>query len=72
MTEITVEQAISRLSDEVRSDDAYAWTWHCNLAVSAYDAGLEGNACDEAARRFMHALFGYSSYPDLNESKVEH
>jgi hypothetical protein len=45
------------LGRQLRADNEYAWAWHCNLAMAAYDEGLEHHAANRAAGRFMHSLF---------------
>ena len=45
------------LGRQLRADDEYAWAWHCNLAMAAYDEGLEHHAANRAAGRFMSSLF---------------
>ena len=45
------------LGRQLHADDEYAWAWHCNLAMAAYDEGLEHHAANRAAGRFMHSLF---------------
>ncbi len=38
-------------------DPGYAWSWHCNLAMSAYDEGLPKPAANRSAARFMSLAF---------------
>ena len=45
------------LGRQLRADSEYAWSWHCNLAMAAYDEGLEHHAANRAAGRFMNSLF---------------
>lgn len=35
----------------------YAWGWHSNIAMAAYDEGLGHEAANRAAARFMHNCF---------------
>ena len=54
---ITVKQAMEVLTEAVRQDPDYAWTWQANLAASAFDEGMEIDAANRAAARFMKLLF---------------
>ena len=70
MTE--VEQAMNVLKEAFESDPSYAHSWHCNIAMSCYDAihddvpiGPNFTKHDEAHRvgndaasRFMKLAFG--------------
>jgi len=38
-------------------DDEYAWAWHCNIAMMAYDAGSDHKVANEGAARFMSLAF---------------
>lgn len=53
------------LARSIRADHDYAWSWHCNLAMAAYDEGLEHHAANRAAGRFMHLLF------DIDTTRLE-
>lgn len=45
------------LGRQLRKDPGYAWSWHSNIAMAAYDQGLEHHAANRAAGTFMHSLF---------------
>jgi hypothetical protein len=49
--------ALNILKQAILDDPEYAWAWHCNLAMSAYDEGLPRPAANRAAARFMKILF---------------
>lgn len=49
--------AIHTLEDAVRSDPQYAWSWQCNLAMSAVDEGVDPVTAHKIADRFMYLLF---------------
>jgi hypothetical protein len=49
------------LARQMRSDEGYAWSWHCNLAMAAYDEGLEHHAANRAAARFMDSAFNINT-----------
>lgn len=50
--------AISLLSEQMQSDPDYAWSWQCNLAMMAYDAGADHEQANRQAAQFMKNLFG--------------
>lgn len=39
-----------------KSDD-YAWSWHCNIAVTAQDEGVSHEVANRIANRFMQSCF---------------
>ena len=51
-------EAFYRLRDEVRADQDYAWSWHCNIAMAAQDEGVDHETANKAANRFMQMCFG--------------
>ena len=57
--------AIDTLKKAFKNDPEYAWAWHCNIAMSAYDEGLDKPAANRSAARFMR-LF------DIDMTKHEH
>lgn len=57
MRTLLIRLAIWFLTRQMHRDTEYAWTWHCNLAMAAYDEGLEHHAANRAAGRFMNSLF---------------
>ena len=57
MRALLIRLAIWFLTRQMHRDTEYAWTWHCNLAMAAYDEGLEHHAANRAAGRFMSSLF---------------
>lgn len=52
--------------EAMKDDIEYAWGWHCNIAVSAMDEGLDHSASNRAAARFMKNAF------DIDTTKCEH
>jgi hypothetical protein len=50
--------ALEVLSKAMQSDYDYAWSWHCNVAVSAIDAGAPHKEANERAADFMFRAFG--------------
>jgi hypothetical protein len=56
-----VAKAIATLTAAVKADPDYAWGWHCNIAMSAVDAGCPHQVANEGAARFMSLLFGVNT-----------
>jgi hypothetical protein len=54
---MNIKEAITTLREAFHNDPEYAWSWHCNLAMSAYDEGLCKPAANRAAARFMRLAF---------------
>ena len=52
-----LKTAISNLKASFQRDPGYAWAWQCNLAMCAYDEGLNKPAANRSAARFMKLLF---------------
>tara|TARA_R110002111_G_scaffold74952_2_gene119067 strand:- start:180 stop:410 length:231 start_codon:yes stop_codon:yes gene_type:complete len=50
MNGITIEQAMNRLKKAMEDDPTYAYGWHSNIAISAYDSCDKGIEHDEAHR----------------------
>ena len=56
--EPSTEVAVGKLCKSLREDLDYAWTWHCNIAMTAFDAGCPNDVANEGAARFMQLLAG--------------
>lgn len=56
MTTLT-GQAIDHLKKVMKDDTEYAWGWHCNIAMPAYDSGISPIAANLASARIMKHLF---------------
>lgn len=51
--------ALAVMSEQLKADlDGFAWTWHCNVAMVAKDAGAPHQAANEHAADFMYRAFG--------------
>ena len=76
------EEAFNVLKSAIQKNEGYAWSWHCNIAISCYDsmreaeeipheqAHLTGN---EAASRFMKLCFDVDTVytePTSNEDET--
>lgn len=51
-----VTGAVQTLIETLKADHAYAWAWHCNVAMAAVDEGLSHYAANKAAARFLSWL----------------
>ncbi len=65
-----ISKAFDVLKQAMHEDQAYAWSWHCNLAMSAFDAGTPHDIANQGAVRFMQLAFGvdtsaFKEYKDL-------
>jgi hypothetical protein len=56
-----IAEAIDIITQAMQEDQAYAWSWHCNLWAAAYDSGVDRDVANEAAARFMETLFGINT-----------
>ena len=61
-----IRDAIETLKTAIHEDSEYAWSWQCNLAMAAYDEGLDHSAANRSAARFMQNLF------DIDMTKYEY
>jgi hypothetical protein len=53
----TPAEAITILKTAMKADPHYAWSWHCNIAMAAYDAGVSLKIANFGAARFMKLAF---------------
>jgi Zn-finger protein len=56
-----IKEALDTLRKAMEEDPEYAWTWHCNLAIMAVDAGAPHKEANERAGDFMKHLFGVNT-----------
>ena len=52
------KEAFETLKKAIGDDPSYAWSWHCNIAMAAYDEGVDHATANKAANRFMQLCFG--------------
>ena len=67
------------LREEFEKDPAYAWSWHCNIAMAMYDEfpdsfwvpdrSEQHKICNKAAARFMKLAFDVETYDGMMEEK---
>lgn len=55
---IPTRLAIGHLTRAMHKDVSYRHSWYANIAMAAYDEGVEIGAAQRAAKRFMRNLFG--------------
>ncbi len=65
---ITPAEALQTLSAAFKADPDYAWGWHCNVSMAAYDQGLSQESADKAAANFMKSAFGVDT-SELHKTK---
>jgi len=51
------ETAFADLKNSMQKDHSYAWSWHCNIAMSAFDEGVDHSTANKIAARFMKLCF---------------
>lgn len=52
-----VASPFSALRQAIKSDADYAWSWHCNVAMSFVDEGVSHETANRGAARFMYSAF---------------
>lgn len=52
-----IKKAIKVLSIAMREDPAFAWGWHCNIAMVAQDAGAPHEQANKQTAAFMRHTF---------------
>lgn len=55
---MSVRAALEAISEAMERDSHFAWTWHCNVAMAAIDAGAPPHKANERAADFMRNAFG--------------
>ena len=53
-----VPESMATVSNAIRNDPSYAWSWHCNIAMAAVDEGVDHMAANKLAARFLMILTG--------------
>ena len=56
-----VPEAFDTITKALHADPGYAWGWHCNIAMSMVDEGLDHYLANKGAARFMHQVFGVNT-----------
>ena len=76
---MSVQTALTEIREAMQADPHFAWTWHCNIAMAAYDEGVEFERAQEVAARVMRLAFdvdtsegpGANAAPDAMELDIE-
>lgn len=68
-----VSSAMKQVTDAMRNDLDYAWSWHCNIAMASVDEGMDHYAANKAAARFLMILAGVDTtkHPGFPQKPVE-
>ena len=53
-----VPESMATVTNAIRNDPSYAWSWHCNIAMAAMDEGVNHMAANKLAARFLMILTG--------------
>lgn len=53
-----VPESMATVTNAIRNDPDYAWSWHCNIAMAAMDEGVNHMAANKLAARFLMILTG--------------
>jgi len=70
----TVKYAMDTIRHQLKDDDSYAHSWHCNLAMMYYDAARSDSDVshqdahrvgNDAATRFMQLCFNKHTTNDM-------
>lgn len=68
-----VTGAVQTLIEALKADPEYAWAWHCNIAMAAFDEGLSHYAANKAAARFLSwlAQIDMTTHPDFPKASEQ-
>ena len=63
----SVPQAMQTVIAAMQADPSYAWSWHCNVAMTYVDAGGDRYTGNQGAARFMKLLANVDPAHELPE-----
>lgn len=63
-----IRETMDKLREFIKTNSDYAWAWHCNLAMMAFDAGATHEKSNQQAANFMNSVFEFN-VRDLPEYK---
>lgn len=63
---IDTSTALSVLSKAMQDDADFAWAWHCNIAMTAQDAGAPHDLANVWAANFMRRAFDVDTLSRVN------
>jgi hypothetical protein len=61
-----VPSALKVISDAMKADPDFAWSWHCNVAMTAQDAGAPHDRANVWAANFMRRAFDVDTLTRVN------
>ena len=62
---VEIPVAYAAIKNSIHTDEDYAWSWHCNIAMAIYDSDFSENRvikskkANIAAANVLLAMFGY-------------
>lgn len=62
-TEIDFSDLLKSFQRTMAADPAFAWTWHCAIAMTIIDEGVDHDRAHRAAKRFMKLAFDVDTAP---------
>jgi len=60
---VTVPEAMKVVTDALKSDPEYAWSWHCNITMAQVDEGNDQAIAEHGSMRFLGLLCGETLEP---------
>ena len=57
-----IKLALWIISRAMKKDPEFAWSWHCNIAMVAQDAGAPHKESNIRAADFMMGIFGVDTH----------
>ena len=66
-----IQEAMEIIKKAIHDDPEYAWGWHCNVAMAAYDEGLNHAKANKAAARFMRNCWSIDTTRNEHWNVVE-
>ena len=64
-----VPESMATVTNAIRNDPSYAWSWHCNIAMAAMDEGVDHMTANKLAARFLMILTGVDTTKNPNFPK---
>lgn len=59
--QLSIENEMNVIRAAMQLDPFFGWTWHCSVAASMQDEGVDHRTSNLAAARFMKSAFSYDS-----------
>ena len=61
-----VKAEMETIKAAMEADPDFAWSWHCNVSMAAYDQGPHHTLSNRAAAGFMRLAFGIDTSKNPN------